>query len=417
MKSPGYQYSRFNAVLLLATAFAVIPMLATDAAGVQMDVIPSVRLQEEWQSNVFDSPTNEVSSFGTRLTPSLAFKFTSVDNVMLRTSGSYDKVWYHDAEAKDTDTDTWYFRIDSTGGWNFAPTFSILPSVYYLNTTNSARRSQLVPSGDPVLPPVTITNFGNTTSEDFGGAVNFNYIATPNLTVGVNGNYSERRFSDVIDNTAGSGLTNSTTTGGNASVSYLFSPRTRLGIIVAGNRQTYDNTSDSDTLSAGILFGYQFSPTLRLDGVFGMSFIRQDAAPGISEKRESSPSGLFNFTYTTETFAAKGYGSAVYSGGSGFGESTRQYTAGFALSDKFTREWSGTLSGAYQVSKSLFGTDTVDLNTIYGTAGLSYQPLEWVSMDLTGNLNRQTSDGRFGDTINNYSALLGFTIGKPYKIF
>ena len=156
----------------------------------------------------------------------------------------------------------------------------MLPSVYYLNTTNSSRRTQLVPSGDPVLPPVTITNYGNTNTEDFGGAVNFNYLATPNLTIGVNGNYSEQRFSEVTDNTSGSGLTNSTTTGGNASVSYLFSPRTSLGILVAGNHQTYENAPDSDTLSGGILFGYQFSPAFRIDGAFGMSYIRQKRGPG-----------------------------------------------------------------------------------------------------------------------------------------
>ena len=76
-------------------------MIATDAAGIQLDVIPSIRLQEEWQSNVFDTSTNEVSSFGTRLTPGLAFKFTSVDNVMLQVSGNYEKVWYYNTEAKE----------------------------------------------------------------------------------------------------------------------------------------------------------------------------------------------------------------------------------------------------------------------------------------------------------------------------
>jgi hypothetical protein len=268
-----------------------------------------------------------------------------------------------------------------------------------------------------VLPPVTITNYGNTNTEDFGGAVNFNYLMTPNVTIGVSGNYSEQRFSDVTDNTAGSGLTNSKTTGGNASVSYLFSPRTSLGILVAGNHQTYETTPDSNTLSGGILFGYQFSPTLRLAGVFGMSYIRQSEAPGIPEQRTSAPSGLFNASYTSETFTANVYGSAVYSGGSGFGEATRLYTAGLAFSGRFTREWSWNLSGTYQVSRSAFETDAVDLTTIFGTAGLSYKPWEWGSLDLTGNLNRQTSDGQFGDTLNNYSALLGITIGKPYKIY
>jgi hypothetical protein len=392
-------------------------MMATDAAGINMDAIPSIRLEEGWNSNVFNTSTNEVSSFGTRLTPGLALKFTSPDNVTLQISGNYEKVWYYSSEAKDADYNTWFFRIDSTGGWALTPTLSMLPSVYYLNTTNSSRRTNLVPSGDPVLPPVTITNYGNTNTEDFGAGVNFNYLVTQNVTIGVNGNYSEQRFSDVTDNTAGSGLTNSKTTGGNASVSYLFSPRTSLGLLVAGNHQTYETNPDSNTLSGGILFGYQFSEAFRVDGVFGMSYIRQNEAPGIPEQRTSDPSGLFRATYTSETFTASVYGSAVYSGGSGFGEATRQYTAGLSFSDQFTREWSWNLSGAYQVSRSAFATDAVDLTTIYGTAGLSYKPWEWGSLDLTGNLNRQTSDGQSGNDLNIYAATLGITIGKPYKIY
>jgi hypothetical protein len=351
------------------------------------------------------------------LTPGLAFKFTSVDNVMLQISGNYEKVWYNNAEAKSADYNTWFFRVESTGGWMLTPTFTMLPSVYYVNTTNSSRRTQLVPSGDPVLPPVTIINYGNTKTEDFGGAVNLNYLATPNVTIGVNGNYGEQRFSEVTDNTAGFGLTNSKTIGGNASVSYLFSPRTSLGLLVAGNHQTYETTPDSNTLSGGILFGYQFSPTLRLDGSFGLSYIRQNEAPGIQEQRTSAPSGTVNVSYASEGFTAQVFGSAVYSGGSGFGGATRQYTAGLAFTDRFTREWSGNLSGAYQVSRSVFGSDAVDLATSYGSASLRYQPWEWGSLDLTGNLNRQVSNGQFGETLNSYSALLGITIGKPYKIY
>jgi hypothetical protein len=404
-------------MVLLAFASALIPMMATDAAAVNMDVIPSVRLEEGWKSNVFDTSTNEVSSFGTRLTPALALRFTSPDNVALQISGNYEMFRYYDTKAKEGDFNTWFFRIDSTGGWALTPTLSMLPSVYYLNTANSSGRTQLVPSGDPVLPPVTITNYGNTNTEDFGGAVNFNYLATPNLTIGVNGNYSEQRFGEVTDNTAGSGLTNSTTIGGNASVSYLFSPRTSLGILVAGNHTAYETNPDSNTLSGGILFGYQFSPAFRLDGAFGMSYIRQKEAPGIPEKQTSDPSGLLRATYISETFTANVYGSAVYSGGSGFGQATRQWTAGLALYDQFARDWSWNLSGAYQISKSVFVTDAVNLTTIYGTAVLSYKPWEWGHLDLTGYLHRQTSDGQSGSDLNTYAATLGFTIGKPYKIY
>jgi hypothetical protein len=414
MMCPRYQYSRIKGILLLASAFALIPMIATDAAGIQMDVIPSVRLQEEWQSNVFNTSTDEVSSFGTRLTPGLAFKFTSVDNVMLQISGNYEKVWYYKPEAKSADYNTWFFRIDSTGGWMLTPTFSVLPSVYYVNTINSSRRIQLLPTADPLVPPVTITNYGNAKTEDFGGGVGFNYLATPNLTIGMSGTYGEQRFSE---STSESGLTNSATAGGGASVSYLFSPRTSVGINISGNRQTYDNAANSDTLSSGIVLSHQFTPAVHLDASFGFSHIRQHEAPGTPAQQTTSPSGTFNVSYTSTSFTASTFGSAVYSGGSGFGEATRQWTVGLAFMDQFTREWSGSISGAYQVSRSVFTSNAVDLESTYGTAGLRCQPWQWGSLDLTGNLNRQISRGQFGETLNSYSVLLGITISRPYNLF
>ena len=102
-------------------------MMTTDAKAVNMDVVPSIRLEEGWDSNAFNSSTNEVSSFGTRLTPALALRFTSPDNVMLEFSGNYEIVRYHDSEAKEADYDTWYFRINSTGGWALTPTLSMRP--------------------------------------------------------------------------------------------------------------------------------------------------------------------------------------------------------------------------------------------------------------------------------------------------
>ena len=195
-------------------------------------------------------------------------------------------------------------------------------------------------------------------------------------------------------------------------------PRTSLGILAAGNHQTYENAPDADTLSGGILFGYQFSPALRLDGAFGWSYIRQSEAAGIPEQTSSDPSGLINATYTSETFTARVYGSAVYSSsGSGFGQATRQWTAGLAFNGQFTREWRWNLSGVYQVSKSVFVTDAVNISTIYGAAGLRYRPWEWGRLDLTGYADRQTSDSQFGSDLNNFVATLGITIGKPYKVF
>ena len=416
MISPRYQYSRIKGILLLASAFALIPMISTEAPGAQMDVIPSIRLQEEWQSNVFDTSTNEVSSFGTRLTPGLAFKLTSVDNVMLRLSGNYEKIWYYDPEAKNADYNTWFFRVDSTGGWKLTPNFSMLPSVYFVNTGNSYRRTELVPSGDPVVPPVAIANYGNTKSQEFGGGVGFDYLATPNLTIGISGKYSEQRFPG--DNVAGSGLTNATQAGGSASVSYLFSPRTKIG----DNR--WSGTSNLRKqpglpipCPAGSCSVTSSPPRFASMEPWESRISGKGSPPG--SRRSKNP--RHRVTSMSPTPARRSPPTRLdltfIPAGADSGKPPANGPPVLRSPNQFTREWSGNLTGAYQVSRSVFETDAVDLATMYGTAGLRYQPWEWGSVDLTGTLNRQRSNGQVGETLNNHSVLLGVTIGKPYNIF
>jgi hypothetical protein len=417
MMRPGYQFSRTKEILLLASAFALIPMISTDAAGIQMDLIPSARIEEGWYSNVFNSSTNEVSSLATRVTPGLALKFTTMDKAEFRFSGNYEKIWYYNSEANDANSETFYFRGDSTGELRLTPTLSMVPSVHYINTTDSFRRTQLVPSGDPVIPPVTITNFGDTKTETIGGGVRFNYQATQNVTLGMDGNYSTQRFDTPADNAAQTGLTDSSTFGAGASVSYRFSPRTRLGVQFAGSHQKFEDNPDSNTVSGHITFGYQFSPTVTLDGGVGVQHIRRSGSQGIPEESDTTPSGTINLSYKQETFAATLFGSINYTGGSGFGEATRQYTAGMTVMDQFARDWTWNLSGAYQVSQSVFSENAVDIHSINGATGVQYRPWRWATVDLTGNLNRQTSSGQFGETLNNYSAHLGFTAAHSFNIF
>jgi hypothetical protein len=87
------------------------------------------------------------------------------------------------------------------------------------------------------------------------------------------------------------------------------------------------------------------------------------------------------------------------------------------VSDRFARDWTWNLSGAYQSSRSAFDTDAVDIRTINGSTGVQYRPWTWATLDLTGNLNRQTSSGQLGETLNNYSAHLGFTAAHPFNLF
>jgi hypothetical protein len=170
-------------------------------------------------------------------------------------------------------------------------------------------------------------------------------------------------------------------------------------------------------VSARILFDHRFTATVRLDGSVGAERIRRDAAPGTPEETETAPAGTLTLTYTQETYTLTAYGSSVYSGGSGFGEATRQTTAGMRFTDRFARDWYWNLSGAYQISRGAFDTDTVDIRTINGMTGIQYRPWRWATVDLAANFSRQTSGGAFGEDLDNFSAHLGFTASHPYHLF
>lgn len=397
----------------MASAFALIPGVDALAAGIAMDTIPSVRLEQGWESNVNNSSTNEVSSLYFRAIPGLAVKFTTSDQVELKVEGNYEQVWYYDTDARTADYKTYYIRVDSTGEVMLTPTLSMVPSVHYVNTINSSRRIQLLPSDDQVAPPATIINYGNTKTEDFGGGATFRYAATPNLSIALTGIYRANRFEDPQ---AESGLTDSTTTTARAGVSYRFSPRTRLGVGISGNHNTFEEEPDSNVLSVGLTFDHQFTPSFSLEGVLGVSRVIQKAAPGTAEQDDYRPSGAIRAAYVSDTVRSVAFVSGLYTGGSGFGETTRQGTAGLSFSGPLSAAWSWRLNGTYQITTSVF-TDSIDLSSAYGTAGVAYRFFGWGSLELTGHVDRQWNNGQFGEDLTNYSALLGVTIGKSYNIF
>ena len=413
MKAPGGRKYVWGSILV---AMAMLfPAMSVDAAGVRLDATPSLRLEEGWWSNVNNTSDDEISSPGTRVVPGIELKFSSPDNVAISFSGNYERVWYHDSEANESNYDTWYFRVDSTGGWKLTPVFTFLPSVYYVNTVDSSRRSHLVPSGDPILPPVSITNYGDTKSTDFGGGVNLSYLVTPSVSVGLSGFYTEQRFGST--EVSSTDLEDSTQTLGRATVSYQITPRTQVGLLGSWGHQSFSESPDAETYAGGLTYTYLISEAFKVDMAVGVAYVRQESVPGRYAEKDTTPSGGLNISYTDKSTTASFFGSYVYSGSSGYGEVTRQATVGLTVTEQFTREWTWHLSGVYQNSTSVFTEDAVDIKTTYVTAGLRYQVLEWVSLDLTGNYDHQESKGQTGSTMDNFSALLGVTVSRPYNLF
>jgi hypothetical protein len=262
---------------------------------------------------------------------------------------------------------------------------------------------------------LSITNYGTAETDEFGGGLAFEYLATPNLSFGINGNYRTQSFPG--DNTMEFGLEDSTEYGGGLSVSYLVTPRSKLGIVGSMQHYTYDLDVTTNSYFAGILFGYQFSPVLRLDLSVGGSMVREDDREGVEGRKDTSPSGSVILQYKTPDSDARFFGSALYTSGSGYGETERQITAGFSFLSRLSPEWSWNFSTAYQDSKSVFTEDAVSIRSLYGNAGIAYNPWQWITIDGRLSIDRQDSSGTFGTTTENYSAAVGVTLGKSLNLY
>jgi len=126
-----------------------------------------------------------------------------------------------------------------------------------------------------------------------------------------------------------------------------------------------------------------------------MSYIRQKEAPGYRRKRKPRLRKNHPLVYVRNVHCHCLRVRCVFRW-ERFGEATRQWTAGLLCSDQFARDWSWNLGGSYQVSQSVFVTDAVDTNNNLCHRAFELQALGLGHPDLTGNMDRQTSDGQFG---------------------
>lgn len=414
METAAFQYRR-SGTLFLAFAAAMLACVDTYAAAIQFDVIPSLRVEEIYDSNVNDQADGEVSSLGTRISAGGGLRFTAPDNVMLQLSGGYARTWFYDTEARDAKDDTWNLRVNSKGAWKLTPSFSIRPSAYYLRTPDAYRRVEMLPSSDQTLKPVTITNFGTVKTDEFGGGLEFIYKATPKLDVLIKGNYSWQEFPG--DNSVGFRLADSTEYGGGGRITFLVSPRATLGMDGSVNRQEYERSRTTNTYFAGVQFGYVFSPVLSFNSSAGASMVREETNGLTAARKETSPAGRFVLAYRNPDSVGSIFGSILYSGGSGFGETTRLWTIGLDYTRNITLEWAWNITGAYQKEKSAFDGGSVDMDKVYGRSGVSYNPWKYISFHGYISMNHQVSDGNSGSSIDTFAAVLGFTFGRPLNIF
>ncbi|MDA8123149.1 MAG: hypothetical protein M0Z38_11390, partial [Deltaproteobacteria bacterium] len=327
----------------------------------------------------------------------------------LRTSLTSD-TYYKYTELNSTNSAI-ALAVDATP-IRMTPRFSMAPSAHFVQSQNSFRRNQLMPSGDPSIQPSIASESADRKSRDFGGALRVGYLVTPNTDFSVGGGFSKLQF---LDNVAGN--VDSRVVTGDAALTYKLTPLLSPGLFFNTARNTFESGRDSRTVSGGLTGTYLFSPALTMSARAGASRARETGQTGLPDRTTWSPAGSLSLTYAERDFRAALTGSVDQSGGGGFGLTTRRQSVGISIADRFAAEWTADLSGNFQQNRSLDAAVSEDLTSATGTAGIRYQVREWVSVRLSGTAFRQWSNGAVGTDLTRYSAFLGLTLGHTYNIY
>ena len=385
----------------------------TKAESANVNATPSLSLGANYDSNILNSSSNEESDYVFRAVPRLVISLES-PTTKAELGGAIEAEKYADHDELDNDTATKSvdFRLVRTGA-----RATISPSARYVETNDLTRRYLFAPSDiptpEPAVPVETLIAERVQTKE-YSGALQISYLVSPKVRLGVGGGGSKRDFSE---NT--SGYTGSKTWTGNGSISYQFTSRFSGGLSFNTSYNTFEGRPNSHTYSGELTGRYNVSETTTLNASAGGTFLRESTGVKDEKNDEWSPTGSLGITYAERDFRATLLGSYAIAGGGIFGGTTKRETLSLALSDRFARWWSWNLSGSYQRNRSAGDqtSGTEDVDTASGAAGLGDQIVTWASVRLSGNIYRQRPDSPLGRDLDRESVLLELNLGKTFNLF
>jgi uncharacterized protein (PEP-CTERM system associated) len=284
MKAPGRtDIVRANFVKT-AVALTAIGLLcaATPAVAAKLDVTPSISLDQTYDSNVFNTERDEKGDFILRATPALTFSLKMPETTLnLRSSITSDT--YYKYTNLNSNSSAFSLGLDATP-IQLSPRFSVAPSGHFVQARDSYRRSQLVPSGDPLTPVSIASESATHKSRDYGGALRLSYAVTPAVDFSLGGGFTKRQFLDNVAEDIDSRVVTGDTT-----LTYRFTPLFYSGFFFSTASNTFENGRDSRTISGGLTGTYQFSPPTTITARAGASRAKErQASPTARTRRRSA---------------------------------------------------------------------------------------------------------------------------------
>jgi hypothetical protein len=384
--------------------------MGSPAESANLIAIPSLSLDERWDTNIFNAPSDAVSDFVFRATPRLTLSIEAFETA-INLGGGFDFEKYSKHSELDKNAATKDVNLTTVQPLRITPRFSMRPSVRFVETQDAVRRNELTQAVEPGLPPSESLVTARTEVREISGSLQLTYLLAPNIGLGIGGGGVRREFTEGNPD-----LVDSRTFTGNASLAYRITPRFSTGIYFDTSYNSFDRRPNSRTYSGAVTGTYLLTEKFTIDARAGASLDRESTGVGDERTDTWSPSGRFSITYAGRDFRGTLLGSYDLAGAGSLGRTTKRGNVLLTLSGGFAPRWSWNLSGYYQTNLSTDNLVTEDLVTASGTAGVAYQAAEWAFIRLSGNTFWQWSHGIVGDSLERNSVLLGVTLSKAYPV-
>lgn len=398
--------------IFLAPVFLFVPLLVSvpgEAANIKVE--PSISLEETWDSNIFSTSTDETSDFIFRARPALTL-FIEMYQTTAKITAGFEFERYADNNQLDEEAATNNFNLAFAEPLRITPTFSLKPIASFVETRDSVRRIELTQDPTQELPPSETVVTTRSKQRIYRAGLQITYLVTPNVDFSLGGSGTKREFVEPVPETDEE---DSESFSGDVSVSYRITQRFSSGLFFNTSQNSFDVNPNSRSYSGGVNMNYLLSPYHTLSWRVGTSYYEADADATGQKTEEWSPYGRLSLAYTWQYFQATLGGSYQVSGVGSFGQATKRGSVNLNLTNQFAERWWWDLSGSYQNNRSFEDQETVDISTMYASAGLRYTATEWASFSLKGNIVRQSSDGIEGNDVDRESVFLGIVLSKLYQ--
>jgi hypothetical protein len=390
---------------LVATMLVFAWVCPAKAANIRFS--PSIALEEAWDSNIFNTNTNETSDYIFRVKPRLEIYWNAYQTTF-RTGGGIQGEWYADNSELDNIADTKDATFSVTNPMQITPRFSLRPFFRFVESKDAAQRNELTLSPAPDIPPSEAIVTARETQRLYQGLLRMGYQLTPRTDLSLGGGISARNYDG---DPATTGNQNTETLTSDVSFLYKLTPRLSSGVFYMFGYNSFEQDPEFDTHTGGLEGRYQLTELYTLTVRGGATYLD---GPNLLYNDGWYPFGTFDVTYRRQYLSVSLRGSYELVGGSS-GLATKRGNVSIVMSNRITEKWSWNLSGAYQTNVTIDDPPTVDTDTFQGAAGIEYRVVEYASLSLAGNIIRQSSSGLQVDDVDRESVFLGVSISPPYK--